>query len=121
MADRMIHISWGAPIAGREERGLEVFNEAVGLYGRMQQEGRIESFDVALLMPNGSRVEGYMNLHGSAEQLAAVREDDEYMRTMTDASLIVHDLCICDGYTNEGVAQQMAIYQEAIGRVPQMA
>jgi hypothetical protein len=121
MADRTIHISWGASVAGREERGLEVFNEAIGLYGRMQQEGRIESFDVSLLMPNGSRVEGYMNLHGSAEQLAAVKEDDDYMRTMTDASLVVHDLCICDGYTNEGVARMMATYQEAIGRVPQMA
>ncbi len=49
MADRILFISWGAPVAGREERGLEVFNDAVGLYGRMQQEGRIESFDVVLL------------------------------------------------------------------------
>jgi hypothetical protein len=121
MADRMIHISWGASIAGREERGLEVFNEAIGLYGRMQQDGRIESFDVALLMPNGSKVEGYINLHGSAEQLAAVREDEEFMRNMTDASLIIHDLAVSDGYTNEGVARMMGIYQEAIGRVPQMA
>jgi hypothetical protein len=121
MADRMIHISWGATVAGREERGLEVFNEAMGLYGRMQQDGRIESFDVALLVPNGGPVEGYIALHGSAEQLAAVREDQEFQRNMVDASLIVHDLCVCDGYTNEGVATQMGIYQEAIGRVPQMA
>jgi hypothetical protein len=33
----------------------------------------------------------------------------------------VKNLCICDGYANEGVAQQIAVYQEAIGRVPQMA
>jgi hypothetical protein len=117
----MIHISWGATIAGRETRGLEVFNEVLGLYGRMQQEGRIESFDVALLVPNGGDVEGYINLNGSAEQLAAVREDEDYMRSMADASLVVHDLCICEGFANAGVAQQMAIYQDAIGRVPQMA
>jgi hypothetical protein len=121
MADRMIHISWGASIAGREERGLEVFNEALGLYGRMQQEGRIDSFDVALLVPNGGSAEGFINLNGSAAQLAAVREDEGYQRTMVDASLVVHDLCICDGFTNEGIAQQMTMYQEAIGRVPQMA
>jgi len=121
MADRMIHISWGASIAGREERGLEVFNEVLGLYGRMQQEGRIESFDVALMAPNGSPVEGYINLNGSAAQLAAVRESDDYMRSMADASLVVHDLCIAEGFTNEGVAKQVAIYQDAIGRVPQTA
>ena len=37
---------------GAEERGIEVFNEALGLLGRMQQDGTIEKFDVALLAPN---------------------------------------------------------------------
>ena len=73
MADRIMFISWGANVAGREERGLEVFNDAVGLYGRMQQEGRIESFDVVLMAPNGSAIDGYMCLGGTAEQLAAVK------------------------------------------------
>jgi hypothetical protein len=121
MADRMICITWGANVAGREERGLEVFNEAVGLYGRMQQDGRIESFDVALLTPNGAGLDGFMCLRGSAEQLNAVKEDEEYQRVMVDASMIVHNLCVCDGYANEGIAQQMAIYQQAIAKVPQTA
>jgi|tagenome__1003787_1003787.scaffolds.fasta_scaffold18491483_1 hypothetical protein len=121
MADRMICITWGANVAGREERGLEVFNEAVGLYGRMQQDGRLEGFDVALLVPNGAGIDGFMCLRGSVDQLNAVKEDEDYMRVMADASLIVKDLAVCDGYANEGIAKQMAIYQEAIGRVPQMA
>ena len=49
MADRILFITWKAPVRGLEERAVESFNEAIGLYGRMQQEGRIESFDVALL------------------------------------------------------------------------
>ena len=53
MADRVLFISWRMVVRGREERALEVFNEALGLYGRMQQEGRIERFDVVLLEPNG--------------------------------------------------------------------
>ena len=121
MADRMICITWGANVAGREERGLEVFNEAVGLYGRMQQDGRIESFDVALLVPNGAGIDGFMCLRGSAEQLGAVKEDEEYQRVMVDASLIVENLCVCDGYANEGIAKQMAMFQEAVGKVPQAA
>jgi hypothetical protein len=120
MADRVLFISWGANVAGREERGVEVFNEAVGLYGRMQQEGRIESFDVALLRPNEG-IDGYMELHGSAEQLAAVRDDDEFTRTMINASLIVHNLSMIDGFTNAGIAHQMEMYQEAVSKVPQNA
>jgi hypothetical protein len=120
MADRMLFISWGAPVPGREERGLEVFNEAVGMYGRMQQDGRIESFDVCLLGPN-AKIDGYIAVHGSADQLNAIREDDEYLRNMMDAGLIVADLAVVEGYTGEGVARMMGIYQEAIGRVPQAA
>lgn len=120
MADRMLLITWGENIAGREERGLEVFNEAVGMYGRMQQDGRIESFDVAILTPNG-KLDGFIAVRGSAEQLAAIQEDEEYQRNMVDASLIVHDLSVCVGYCNEGLAKQIGMYQEAVSRVPQHA
>jgi hypothetical protein len=120
MADRVLFISWGGNVHGREERGLEVFNDTMGLYGRMQQEGRIESFDVALLDPS-TGIDGYIQLHGSAEQLAAVKEDEEFRRGLFDASLIVEDLKMADGYTNAGIAKEMEMYQEAISKVPQNA
>lgn len=119
MADRLLFIGWGETVRGREERALEVFNEAVGFYGRCQQEGRIEKLDVVLLTPHGGGLGGYMELHGSAEQLAALRQDEEFLRNMVDASLIVEELGIVEGYTNEGVAQQMAMFQEATSKVPQ--
>jgi hypothetical protein len=118
MADRVLFIAWSTPARGREERGLEVFDEAVGFYGRCQQEGRIERFDVVLLMPSGG-LEGYMELHGSAEQLAALREDEEFQRIMIDADLIVDRLSMIDGYTNAGIARQMELYRDAIAKVPQ--
>jgi hypothetical protein len=120
MADSVLFISWGESIPGREERGLEVFNEAIGLYGRMQQDGRIESFDVVLLAPNGD-LGGYFELHGSAEQLGAVRQDDDFRRVLTDAQLIVKQMRVIEGSTGEGIARDVALYQEAIGKVPQMA
>ncbi len=120
MADRVLFIGWGVPVRGREERGLEVFNESIGLYGRMQQEGRIEKFDVVLLDPNAG-LGGYIELHGSAEQLTAARASEEFRRTLTDASLIVEDIRLVEGYTNEGIAREMALYQESIARVPQTA
>jgi hypothetical protein len=118
MADRVMFISWGSPVHGREQRSLEVFNEAMGMLGSMQQDGRIESFDVALLTP-GTGLDGFIALHGSSQQLAAVREDQEFQRNMIAADLIVQNLRIADGYTGEGVARQMALYQEAVAQVPQ--
>jgi hypothetical protein len=119
MADRVLFIGWGAPARGREERGLEVFNQAVGTYGRRQQEGRIESFNVVLLGPNPG-LAGYIEVQGSAEQLTALQEEEEFQRNLIDASLIVDGLHVVEGYTNEGVARQMALYQEALSKVPQM-
>jgi hypothetical protein len=120
MADRMLFIGWGQPVPGREERGMEVFNESIGLYGRMQQQGKIESFDTVLLTPNG-QLDGYIELRGSAQQLAAVREDDEFRRLLTDAALIVANLRLVDGVCDKGVEREIATYQEAIGKVPQTA
>jgi hypothetical protein len=120
MADRVLFISWGTPVRGAEERGLEVFNESLGMFGRMQQEGRIEGFDVMLFEPNGS-VNGCIQLHGGADQIAAVREAEEFRRSMMNAALVVDELSVMSGYANDGVAREMALYQEAIAAIPQRA
>ncbi len=120
MADRVLFIGWGTAVRGMEARGMEVFNEALGLLGRMQQEGRIESFDVALMEPN-SDLNGYVQVKGSTEQIAAVRADEEFRRSQMDAALIVDRLRHIEGATNEGIAREVAMYQEAMGQVPQRA
>ena len=120
MADSVLFIAWSESVRGREERGLEVFDEAIGLYGRMQQEGRIEKFDVALFNPNGD-MGGYIQLHGSQEQIAAALADEEFQRHMTSATLCVDGLRILQGSANEGVARQLEMYREAVGKVPQTA
>ncbi len=121
MADRILFIGWGAPVRGREERGLDVFNKAVGFYGRCQQDGRIEGFDVSLLDPHGGGLSGYITLHGTEEQLHAVEADADFRRSMVDASLIVEELGILHGRVNEGIAEEIAMYQEAVAKVPQSA
>jgi len=120
MADRVLFIGWSTPVRGREQRALEVFNDAIGILGRLQQDRRIEKFDVVLLAPNGD-LSGYIEVHGSAEQLAAVREDEEFQRNTADAGLTVDGLRQIDGYTNAGVARQMALYLERITSVPEKA
>jgi len=120
MADHVLFIGWDAPVRGREERSLEVFEEAVALYGRLQQAGRIEGFDIVFLTPHGG-LGGYFTLHGSQEQIAAVHADAEFMTMMTDASLCVEGLREVDGLANAGIAEQMTRYRDAVAKVPQLA
>jgi hypothetical protein len=120
MADRMLFIGWGSPVRGGEARALENFSDAMGMLGRMQQEGRIEGFNVALLAPN-SDLDGFVTIEGSAEQISALRSDEEFQRLTVMSTLCVDGIRHIEGYTNEGVAQQMALYAQAIEQVPQRA
>jgi hypothetical protein len=118
MADRLLYIGWGEVVPGREEHAIEVFNDVVGLYGRMQQDGRIEKFNVVLLEPHAG-LNGYIELQGSAQQLAALKEEDDFQRALADCALVVEDLNLVGGFVNEGIAHQMALYQQAVTAVPQ--
>jgi hypothetical protein len=121
MADRVLVISWGQPVRGREQHGLEVLSQATGLYSELEEAGRIERFEVILLDPNGI-MDGCIILHGSHAQLDDVAEDVRFRRVMIDASLVVDDLSVTEGYTAEGIEQSLLpLYADAVGHVPQMA
>jgi hypothetical protein len=117
MADAGLFIGWGAPVRGREERGLEVFQEALALEAALQEEGAIESFEVVLLGAHGGGLAGFVLVRGSREQIAAVREREDVMRMNTRAALIVEEFGVIDAFLGEGVAAQVESYREAIGEV----
>ena len=117
MADAGLFIGWGQVARGREDRALDVFNETIELYGQMQSDGRIESFEVALLEPHGGELGGFELLRGSEEQIDAVRRSDEFQRAMTKASLVVDDLGVVTALIGEGLGRSMAMYQEEISVV----
>jgi hypothetical protein len=120
MADRLLFIGWDEVVRGREERAQEVFNETVGLWGRYQQEGRIESFDACFLAPSASGLQGYFQLHGTQAQLNDIREDREFQKCMATAQMVVDRLCVLPGATGPAIAEQMEIFAEASATVPQL-
>ena len=91
MPDRAVFIGFGQPVRGREERAVEVFNDFVGMFGRMAADGRIEDMDVTLLDPHGGELGGFFMVHGSAEQCTALQMDEEFRSACVDANLIVDD------------------------------
>jgi hypothetical protein len=117
MADAGLFIGWGQVVRGREDRALEVFNETIEVYGQMQSDGRIESFEVCLLDPHGGELGGFELLRGSEEQIDALRRSEDFERLNTKASLVVDDLGIIGAALGEGLGRSMAIYQEEIAVV----
>ena len=121
MADRALFIGFGQPVRGREERAVEVFNEFVGMFGRMQSERRIEGMDVSLLDPHGGDLAGFFMVHGSEEQCASLNMDEEFRRACIDAGLIVENFGVVAAATGEAVGEEMGMYMEAVKKVGQGA
>jgi hypothetical protein len=117
MADAGLFIGWGQVVRGREQRAVEVFNESVAYWGGLQGDGKIESFDIVLLNPHGGDLAGFALLRGSAEQLDALRNDEQFQRQNTRADQIVDNLGIVDAVLGEGIGGVMSMYQEEIAEL----
>jgi hypothetical protein len=115
MADRVLFIGWGAPVAGAEKNGLEVFNRVLHLYSQMRRDGRIVGYEVTLLDRKGD-LGGFMQLHGSADQISAVRRDVEFQRAIIEASAIAENPCMFEADSKELIAERMGVYQTAISQ-----
>jgi hypothetical protein len=117
MADQALFIGFGAPVRGREERAIEVFNEFVGMFGRLQSDGRIEGMDVCLLSPHGGELGGFFMVHGDEAQCSSLVNDEAFRRAVIDATLIVENFGVVPARTGEGVSTEMGMYAEAVRKV----
>lgn len=112
MAGEALFVGWGQIVRGREKRGLGVFQESVEYYGRLQQEGQIEKFDVFLLAPHGGDLAGWAMLHGEPSKLSQVRFSDEFTRLITRAGSVVDNIGVVIAYTGDALAKQMGVFAE---------
>lgn len=117
MAEAGLFIGWGASVRGREAKSLEVFNQSIEFWGRLQEEGRIESSEVVLLFPHGGDLYGFALLRASHDQLNDVAGDEEFLRLTARAGLVVERVGVVRAALGDGLQQQVQIYQEAIGAV----
>ena len=115
MADAGLFIGWGEVVRGREAESLEVFNETLAYYARLQEDGEIESFEPVFLEPHGGDLGGFILIRGEAEKLARIRVSDEFTQLLIRAGFIVNGLG-CVGADLAGrLERQMGYYAEQIG------
>jgi hypothetical protein len=114
MAEAGLFIGWGQVVRNREQRALEVFSESMEYYAGLEQEGKVESWEVVLLEPHGGDLAGFVLLRGSTDQMNALRADEEFERRTTRADLIIDGLGIVGALLGEGLARGMGVYQEEV-------
>jgi len=115
MADAGLFIGFGAPVRGRESQAVELFNEALAYYERLQEEGEIESFEPVFLEPHGGDLGGFILLRGDAEKLASLRVSEEFIQLSLRAGMITENFGVVGADLAERLQRQMAYYIEQIG------
>ena len=113
MADEALFIGWGEVVRSRERKALEVFNESLQYYGRLQQDGKIETFDAWFLAPHGGDLAGFILLHGERERLDEIRRDPEFELLQTRAGMIVDRVGVVSAYTGEALGRLMGQFEQA--------
>jgi hypothetical protein len=117
MADAGLFVGFGNPTRGREEVAIELFNETIGYYSRLQEEGEIENFEPVFLEPHGGDLGGFILIRGDAEKLSALRVSDEFIQFTIRASLCVDSIGVVAADMGERLQSQMAYYTEQIGAI----
>jgi hypothetical protein len=113
MSDYALFTGWGEVVRGREEKAVEVFNETIAYYGKLQSEGMIESVEPWFLAPHGGDLAGFMIVRGEREKLDEVVRSPEFERLQTRVTMIVDGAGTIPAVTGESLARQMAQFQEA--------
>jgi len=114
MADAGLFIGWGAAVRGREKKAVAAFGDDQGFWDRLQQEGRIESSETVLLEPHGGDLAGFVLVRGIREQLAAIRDDEEFWRRVARAGLLVDRLGVVRATLGDGLRQRVNSYPQVI-------
>jgi hypothetical protein len=119
MAGEALFLGWGQVVRGREQFALQVFQEAVGYYAKLQEEGQIERFDAYLLDPHGGDLAGFFLVHGEQSALDAVRSSPEFRRLLVRAGSVIDNLGLVGAHSGEALGQQMALFGDMAQELPQ--
>jgi hypothetical protein len=117
MPDDALFLGWGEVVRGREGKALEVFNESLEYYAKLQQEGKLESFEPWFLAPHGGDLDGFILLRGEPAQLDEIMRSPEFESLQARVGLIVDRLGVVPASTGESLARQMRQFQEAISDI----
>lgn len=111
MAGAALVIGWGQVVRGREQKALQVFNEAIQYYTQLQQQGQIESFEPVALEAHGGDLAGFLLVRGDRETLNRLRYEEAFLRLNNRAQQVVDNFGVVAAFVGEELQRQFADFQ----------
>lgn len=110
-------IRWGAGVAGREAKGLEVFGKAIELFEGLSKKGVIQGHREYIALTG--RAGGFMLVEGETKELLALLAAPEILALNAQAESIVEDFSIqvFAGGTDQAIQEMIGTYSGALGEL----
>ena len=115
MANGAVIFTWGAPVRGREMKGLEVFGKALVFWDEKAKEGRIHGHhEYFALTGNATKRVGTMVVEGELGELLRIQTEDDSLRLQAEASQICENFCveICEANSEDSINRYVQTLQE---------
>lgn len=119
MAGEALFVGWGQVVRGREQLALQVFQETIAFYTKLQEDGHIASFEATLLAPHGGDLAGFLLMHGEQSSLDSIAASEEFVRLVSRAGSVVDNVGVVPAYTGDALGRQMGIFGELAQELPQ--
>ena len=114
-----LFLGWGQVVRGREQLALQVFNDSIAYYAKLQEDGKIERFQPFLLTPHAGDLAGFIIMYGERASIDEIRSSSDFIRLVTRASAIVDNVGVVDAFTDEELGKRMGIFGEVAQEFPQ--
>ena len=115
MADRVLFTGWNRSVPGREQQAMQLFQKVVEFYGKLQADGRIESFEPVLLSAHGGDLNGFFLLRGEAEKLGEVQRDETFVDLTIEAGYCLEGVGVIPGFIGEGLTDSFSRWSKFVG------
>ncbi len=103
-----LFVGWGEAVPGREQKAVEVFQEALHFFEGLRQAGEIESFEPVALEPHGGDLSGFLLVKGDPAKLARIRGSDDFIALTTRGQLVVVKFGVAGAFLGEGLQSLFA-------------
>ncbi|MEC0270316.1 hypothetical protein [Paenibacillus anseongense] len=112
MAKGSLMVGWGEIIPGREKAAQATLNKAMQYCIRLQHEGKIDRFEVVVLEPHGSSLNGFVLITGDKETVAQLRTEDEFVSVIIGVQLVHRNVRVVGAYTGAELPSLFAMWDE---------
>jgi hypothetical protein len=114
MANQALFLGWNRPVSGREEQAMKLWGRTIEYYGKLQADGRIESFEPVLLAAHGGDLNGFFLIRGEAEKLNDVRRDDAFLDFLIEADHCLEGFGLVTAWIGDGLNDVFARWAKLV-------